>query len=65
MRLGITAYATLITGLVSLSFISCPAQSPPLIEWEHAYGGSFIERARGITQTADGGYAVIGWSQLR
>lgn len=33
------------------------------IEWQQALGGTFSERARSVTQAADGGYVIAGWSR--
>lgn len=32
------------------------------LEWQKSYGGSHIDAARSVTQTADGGYIVAGFS---
>lgn len=33
------------------------------LQWEHSYGGSSVEYAAAVIETADGGYAVIGTSR--
>lgn len=32
------------------------------IEWEKKYGGNYTDRARGVIQTSDGGYAITGYT---
>jgi len=33
-----------------------------VVEWQYFYGGTGVERPYQIRQTADGGYAVLGWT---
>ena len=34
----------------------------PDLEWERTYGGARDDYAAGLTQAADGGYALVGWT---
>lgn len=50
--------------LLSFAFSSFAlAQVAPEIQWSKTYGGSTEESAEQIIQTADGGYAFIGYSR--
>lgn len=36
------------------------AQTAPVIDWQHAYGGSLYEKGYAVRQTGDGGYVLAG-----
>jgi hypothetical protein len=51
---------TLTWALLFCPFLLCA--QVPAIQWQHSFGGSNIDRASSVVQTADGGYIVAGWS---
>lgn len=40
------------------------AQLPPVIEWQHCYGGTGSEQFKDVHQTTDGGYIALGRASL-
>ena len=52
--------------MVFLALVFCLTsafgQTPPPIEWQKTFGGTGIEYAHSLIQTADGGYATAGWT---
>ena len=44
-------------------FISTQLFAQATIEWEKSYGGSSFDAGRGITNTADNGYILVGSSR--
>ncbi len=52
---------TILT-LILLFAISSFAQPNPDTLWTRTYGGSSIDEAYSVQQTADGGYIVAGWT---
>jgi len=57
--------ALLLTGILTSAFNIQQAKSsgPPPTEWTKAYGGLDIDYAYSVVQTADGGYALAGYTE--
>src|SRR5690349_15381819 len=57
----------LLSGFVFVAALSAAptlnAQQAPSIEWAKCLGGSGVDWAQSIQQTADGGYIVAGWTK--
>ena len=53
---------TLFTYTTLLCIGSAHAQLPPSIQWQWALGGSHVDQAHAIQQTADGGTIVAGYT---
>ena len=56
----IVAGYTLSFGVESSDFWILKLGSSGDIEWQHTYGGDFVDHAYSIQQTSDGGYIVAG-----
>lgn len=49
--------------LICICFAGTMYAQAPAIEWQKSFGGSGIEEAAAVTQTSDGGYLTVGFTQ--